>query len=300
MTKLACVGRSTSAVVALLVFVASASTVRGAPPEASDDRDHWAFQPVGTPEIPAVRQTGWCRNPIDRFVLSKLEQKGWAPAPPASPAVLLRRLCFDLNGLPPTPEQVASFPRGDRDHAADRLVDELLARPEYGERWARHWLDVVRFAESNGYERDAAKPSAWRYRDYVVRAFNRDQPFDRFLIEQLAGDELPDADADTVIATTYYRLGPWDDEPADPKQDRFDQLDDLVATTSEVFLGLTLACARCHDHKFEPLTQRDYYGMVAIFNGLKRPQNGRTELVVPAGSPDLVRAAAARDALAAA
>ena len=157
--------------------------------------------------------------------------------------------------------------------AVENLVDNLLARPAYGERWARHWLDLVRYAESNGYERDAAKPFAWRYRDYVIRAFNADKPFDRFVLEQIAGDELPEGDhtPENLIATGYYRLGPWDDEPADPKQDRYDQLDDLVNTTSEVFLGLTLGCARCHNHKFEPLTMHDYYRMVAIFEPLQRP-----------------------------
>ena len=150
-------------------------------------------------------------------------------------------------------------------------------------------------AETNGYERDATKPNAWRYRDYVIRAFNDDKPFDRFLQEQLAGDELPDASDETLVATGYYRLGPWDDEPADPKQDRFDQLDDMVATTSEVFLGLTLACARCHNHKFEPLSALDYYRMVAIFNPLERPVDGRTERDLPSGSPSQVAAEAERD-----
>ena len=166
------------------------------------------------------------------------------------------------------------------------MIDNLLARPAYGERWARHWLDLVRYAESNGYERDAAKPFAWRYRDYVIRAFNADKPFDRFVLEQIAGDELPEDDhtAENLVATGYYRLGPWDDEPADPKQDRYDQLDDLVNTTSEVFLGLTLGCARCHNHKFEPLTMHDYYRMVAIFEPLQRPANGRTERTLPIGT----------------
>ncbi len=251
-----------------------------APPKS----DHWAFQPVSRPALPAVKNVDWCRNPIDRFVLAKLEERGWSPPPAVRPEALLRRLTFDLNGLPPSPEQRDAFLNDRSPEATERLVDDLLARPAYGERWARHWLDVVRFAESNGYERDAAKPSAWRYRDYVIRAFNQNLPFDRFLIEQLAGDELADADRETIIATTYYRLGPWDDEPADPKQDRFDQLDDIVSTTSEVFLGLTLACARCHDHKFEPLAMRDYYGLVAVFNGLIRPQKGRTGLEVPVGT----------------
>src|SRR6185436_12116718 len=153
---------------------------------------------------------------------------------------------LDLTGLPPTLTEQEAFLKNPR---VEPLVDDLLARPSHGERWARHWLDVARYAETNGYERDAAKPFVWRYRDYVIRAFNDDKPFDRFLLEQLAGDELDDANADTLIASGFLRLGPWDDEPADPKEDRFDQLDDLVATTSEAFLGLTLACGRCHNHK---------------------------------------------------
>ena len=159
-----------------------------------------------------------------------------------------------------------------------RVVDDLLARPEYGERWGRHWLDVVRYAESNGYERDGAKPSAWRYRDYVIDAFNADKPYDQFLTEQLAGDELPDANAETCIATTFLRLGPWDDEPADALVDRYDQLDDVLGTASATFMALTLRCARCHDHKFESFTQRDYTRMLAVFEPLKRPQDGRTDL----------------------
>jgi hypothetical protein len=256
---------------------------------------HWAFQPVQPIVIPKVRNAAWVRNPIDRFVLAKLEAEGWKPSPPAPPRALLRRVYLDLIGLPPTPAEQDVFLKDPSPEALDHAVSELLARPQYGERWGRHWLDLVRYAETNGYERDATKPHAWRYRDYVIRSFNADKPFDRFLLEQLAGDELPDADAETLIATGYYRLGPWDDEPADPKEDRFDQLDDMLNTTAQVFLGLTLACARCHDHKFEPLTQTDYYRMVAVFNPLQRPQDGRTELDRPAGTPRQVRAQRERD-----
>jgi mono/diheme cytochrome c family protein len=241
--------------------------------EAPRRSNHWAFQPLSRPAVPDIK-SDWVRNPIDAFVLQKLRAHGMNPAPPAEAGVLRRRVYMDLTGLPPTlAEQSRPFD-----------VDELLARPTYGERWARHWLDLVRFAETNGYERDATKPNAWRYRDYVIRAFNSDKPFDRFVLEQLAGDELPDASAETFTALGYYRLGPWDDEPADPATDRFDQLDDVVSTTSQVFLGLTLGCARCHNHKFEPLSARDYYSMVALFNGLQRPQKGRTELDLPAGT----------------
>jgi hypothetical protein len=253
-----------------------------------EDRGHWAFQPVKAPPVPEVKSSTWARNPIDRFVLAKQDEQGLAPAPAAEPRALARRLFLDLTGLPPTPDECEAF-LDDFSRAPDaveKLVDNLLARPAYGERWARHWLDLVRYAESNGYERDAAKPFAWRYRDYVIRSFNADKSFDRFVLEQIAGDELPEGDhtPENLVATGYYRLGPWDDEPADPKQDRYDQLDDLVNTTSEVFLGLTLGCARCHNHKFEPLSMHDYYRMVAIFEPLKRPADGRTERALPLGT----------------
>ena len=259
------------------------------------DREHWAFQPVVPPIVPNVKQNDWVRNPIDAFVLARLEDKGWQPAAPAAPQAILRRVYLDLIGLPPSIDEQDAFLTAPTAEALDRVVDDLLGRPSHGERWARHWLDLVRYAESNGYERDATKPHAWRYRDYVIRAFNDDKPFDRFILEQLAGDELPDADAESLIATGYYRLGPWDDEPADPKQDRFDQLDDMVNTTSQVFLGLTLGCARCHNHKFEPLTSLDYYRLVSVFNTLERPQAGRTELDLPIGTPAELEALAERD-----
>ncbi len=258
-------------------------------------REHWAFQPVRLPAVPEVKDPAWARNPIDRFILAKLENHGWKPAEPAEPQALLRRVYLDLIGLPPTPAEQKAFLNDPAPDALDRVVNDLLARPAYGERWGRHWLDLVRYAETNGYERDAAKPHVWRYRDYVIRAFNADKPFDRFILEQLAGDELPDADTETLIATGYYRLGPWDDEPADPAEDRFDQLDDMVSTTSQVFLGLTLGCARCHNHKFEPLSTLDYYRWVAIVNPLHRPQNGRTELDLPAGSRSRVAEQGERD-----
>jgi Protein of unknown function (DUF1553)/Protein of unknown function (DUF1549) len=259
------------------------------------DREHWAFRPVRRPAVPAVKDAAWVRTPIDAFVLAKLEAKGWTSATPAEPRAILRRVYLDLTGLPPTLAEQEALLRDPLPAAFDRLVDELLARPAYGERYARHWLDLARYADTNAYERDALKPSVWRYRDYVIRAFNADKPFDRFIREQIAGDELPDATADTVIATGFHRLGPWDDEPADPAADRFDQLDDIVSTTSQAFLGLTLACARCHDHKFEPLTMSDYYRMVAVFDPLKRPQNGRSDLDAPAAVGPSRRALADRD-----
>jgi hypothetical protein len=260
-----------------------------------EDRQHWAFQPVRKPSPPAVKDATWVRNPIDAFILAPLEAEGWKPASPAAPRALLRRLYLDLIGLPPTLTEQEAFLKDRSPAAWERLIDDLLARPAYGERWARHWLDLVRYAESNGYERDATRPWIWRYRDYVIQAFNDDKPYDRFILEQLAGDELPDANADTLIATGYYRLGPWDDEPADPKEDRFDQLDDMVNTTSLTFLGLTLSCCRCHNHKFEALTMHDYYRMVAFFTPLERPTSGRTERDLPAGTRHEIARLAERD-----
>ena len=230
--------------------------------------EHWSFQPVQRPPVPEPGFT----HPVDAFVFGKHDA-----APQANPLALLRRVHLDLTGLPPTVQEQEHFTKsGD----LNAVIDDLLTRPEYGERWARHWLDVVRYADSNGYERDAEKPFVWRYRDYVIESLNQDKPFDRFVMEQLAGDELPDRSISTVIATGFLRLGHWDDEPADPAADRYDQLDDIVSTTGQAFLGLTIGCARCHDHKFEPLATRDYYSLVAVFNPLQRPAKGRTELTL--------------------
>ena len=247
-----------------------------------EHRRHWAFQPVRGVRVPGVEDAAWAKNPIDRFILARLEARGWKPSPAAPSAALLRRVHLDLMGLPPTPEEQDAFDRDTGPGRLDRVVDRLLASPGHGERYARHWLDVVRYADTNGYERDADKPGAWRFRDYLIRSLDDDKPFDRLLLEHLAGDELPDADADSIVGTGFLRLGPWDDEPSDPKVDRFDQLDDMLSATSEAFLGLTLACARCHDHKFEPLTALDYYRAVAIFQPLTRPVGGRSELDRPA------------------
>jgi hypothetical protein len=250
----------------------------------SDEVRHWAFQPVQRPPLPLGRGSVWVRSQIDAFVLARLQKEGLAPSPPTDKRTLLRRVYLDLIGLPPTPEEQQAFLQDGSPDAYARVVDSLLARPEYGERWARHWLDVVRYAESNGYERDGAKPFAWRYRDYIIDAFNKDKPYDRFVTEQLAGDELEDSNAEAQIATTFLRLGTWDDEPADPVVDRYDQLDDVLGTTAATFLALTLRCARCHDHKFEPFTQKEYYSALAVFEPLKRPQNGRTDLTRPVGT----------------
>ena len=268
-----------------------AETAGHAPSKFEQARDHWAFQPRTKPSPPVVKDPALARrvrNPIDAFIFTKLEGRGWKPSPPARPHQLLRRVHLDLTGLPPSLDEQEAFLRDPTPASLDRVIDDLLSRRTYGERWARHWLDLARYAETNGYERDPIKPNVWRYRDYVIRSLNQDKPFDRFAIEQIAGDELPDVSAETLIATGFHRLGPWDDEPADPLTDRYDQLDDLVRTSSEVFLAQTIGCARCHNHKFEPFTARDYYSMAAIFHPLTRPRKGRTELLRPIGGrPEL-------------
>ncbi|NNE91830.1 MAG: DUF1553 domain-containing protein [Verrucomicrobiales bacterium] len=249
---------------------------------------HWSFQTIKSRPFPPGFE-----NPIDAFVGKELGENGLDFSPKAGPGVLLRRLYLDVIGLPPTIAEQDAFLQNPN---AEALIDDLLDRPGYGERWARHWLDAVRYADTNGYERDAIKPFVWRYRDWVIDSLNADKPYDRFVIEQLAGDELMDRSSESVIGTGFLRLGHWDDEPADPPTDRYDQLDDILNTTSQAMLGLTLACARCHDHKFEPLLQRDYYAMAAVFNPLERPRNGRTELAVPAGTRAEVSALQERDA----
>jgi hypothetical protein len=255
--------------------------VRGPKEISAQDRAFWSFQPVKRPGVPAVKNTRWVANPIDAFILAKLEAKGLTPAPSASKQVLIRRAYYDLIGLPPTPEEVEAFVADRSPNAYETMIDRLLDSPRYGEKWARHWLDVVRYAESNSYERDNPKPHAWRYRDYIIRAFNSDKPYDRFVREQIAGDELADGGNDGIIATGYYRLGIWDDEPTDREQARADGLDDIVATTGQVFLGLTLDCARCHDHKIDPIPQRDYYKVTAFFQGVTDFHNGGKSDEVP-------------------
>ncbi|NDH94494.1 MAG: DUF1549 domain-containing protein, partial [Planctomycetia bacterium] len=230
--------------------------------EGAQWQEHWAFRALTRPAVPSVSGV---TNPVDAFIQQGLASRNLPVPLEADRRTLLRRVTYDLTGLPPSEQEVTDYLSDKSPAAWERVVDRLLASPHYGEQWGRHWLDLVRFAETNSYERDGAKPHAWRYRDYVIRAFNDDKPYDQFVIEQLAGDELPEPTADSLIATGYYRLGIWDDEPADRLQHRYDQLDDLVATTGQTFLGLTINCARCHDHKIDPLPQRDYYSLLAFF-----------------------------------
>ncbi len=229
----------------------------------------WSWKPLAAPAPPAVREEPWVRTPIDRFVLARLEAAGVRHAPEASREALVRRATFDLTGLPPTPEEVRAFVTDASPDAWERLIDRLLASPAYGERWARHWLDLVRYADTNGFERDGAKSGAWRYRDWVIGALNRDMPYDRFVQEQLAGDELPDRDFGSLVATGYYRLGMWDDEVPDLAQALADDMDGIVDVTARAFLGVGMGCVRCHDHKADPIAHRDYYRFAAFFAGVK-------------------------------
>ena len=263
--------QAANARIALGAGLLACTWVFGASPEtlADDSAELWSLRPVVRPELPAVKNANWVETPVDRFILARLEAKGWQPAAPVSRAKLIRRAYFDLWGLPPSPAEVRAFVADERPDAYERLIDHLLASPHYGERWARYWLDLVRFAETNGYERDALKKNAWRYRDWVIEALNADKPYDRFVIEQLAGDQLSDADEATRIATGFLRVGTFDDEPNDPLQYKFEQLDDLIHVTSTSFLAVTLKCARCHDHKFDPIPQTDYYAVLNFFVGGK-------------------------------
>ena len=246
-----------------------ASPTRAAFALTEADRSHWAFQPVVRPKLPVVKQAAWPRSPLDTFILAGLEAKGRSPAVPTDREVLIRRVTLDLVGLPPTLAEIDAFVRDASPRAYETLVDRLLASPHYGERWGRHWLDLARFAESDGFEHDAARPNAWRYRDYVVRALNADKPYDRFIREQLAGDELFPGDPDAQIATAFNLLGPDMVDSADQVQRRRNTLNDMTDTTALALLGLTVGCARCHDHKFEPIAQRDYYRLQAFFAATK-------------------------------
>lgn len=247
-----------------------------ASPEAQK-RSHWSFQPVVRPQVPAVNNDKWPRNPIDHFIAAKLAENKLQPSREADRRTLIRRLYFDLIGLPPTPEEVRVFERDQSPDAYERLVDQLLASPRYGERWARHWLDVVRFAETDGFEMNQPRPNAWRYRDYVIRAFNEDKPYDQFVHEQIAGDVLGED-----VATGFLVAGPDDlvksPDPVLTANQRADELHDIISTTSSAFLGLTVGCARCHNHKFDPIPQTDYYALKAVFEGVK---HGERKLKTP-------------------
>jgi len=239
---------------------------------------HWAFQPVKRPTLPTVRNSGWCITPIDRFVLASLEKRGMHPAEPADRRTLLRRVTFDLIGLPPTPGEIADFLADRSPNAYEKVVDRLLASPRYGERWARHWLDVVHYGDTHGYDKDKRRDNAWPYRDYVIRALNEDRPYSRFLQEQVAGDILFPNTADGIIATGFLAAGPWDfvgnvelaEGTVEKEKTRLLDRDDIVSNVMSTFNSVSIHCARCHDHKFDPIPQRDYYRLQAVFAGIER------------------------------
>ncbi|MBZ2183295.1 MAG: DUF1549 domain-containing protein [Bryobacter sp.] len=239
--------------------------------------DWWALQPLREAAAPVVEGVV---NPIDRWVRTKLSARGLRPSPAADARTLIRRISFDLTGLPPTPEGIAAFVADRRSDAYEREVDRLLASPHYGERWGRHWLDVVRYAESEGFERDWLRDNAWPYRDYVIRSFNEDKPYGQFVREQIAGDVIEPVSHDSVVATSLLAMGPFDAVgltsavPQERAQVRADQLEEIVGLVSQTFLGLTVNCARCHDHKFDPIPQRDFYRMRSVFEGVWQPATG--------------------------
>ncbi len=278
---------------ALLAVTAAASAQMAA--TFTERLRHWAWQPLADPQPPPVQNPGWLRDPLDAFVLAPLERAGLEPAPPAPPAAWLRRVTFDLIGLPPEPALVAAFMADPSPTARARVVDDLLARPQFGERWARHWLDVVRYTETLGHEFDFEIPNAWRYRDYVVRALNRDVPFDQFAKEHIAGDLLtaPRRDPDTggnesVLATGFYWFAEQTHGPVDPRKHQADRIDNQIDVLSKAFLGLTVACARCHDHKFDAIRSRDYY---ALFGFLE--SSGYVQQPVFVAEPAAIAAATA-------
>jgi hypothetical protein len=243
-----------------------------------DGETWWAFRPLSRPKVPAVRDRSWVRTPIDAFVLARLEAEGLHPRPEADRRTLIRRLTFDLHGLPPTPEEIDRFLTDEAPDAYERLVEQLLASPRYGERWGRHWLDVVHYGDTHGYDKDKRRDHAWPYRDHVIRSLNRDISYARFIRDQVAGDVLEPGDPTGVIATGFIAAGPWDfvghvelgEQTVEKQKTRLIDRDDMLANTMSTFVSLTVHCARCHDHKFDPIPQRDYYRLQAVFAGVDR------------------------------
>ena len=248
-----------------------------------DQRKYWALQPAHRPVMPRVRRAAWVRNPIDAFVLAKMEAQTLRPSPRAEKITLLRRATFDLTGLPPTPQEVEAFLEDQSPQAYEKVVDRLLASPHYGERWARHWLDLARYAESEGFKTDEPRPNAWRYRDYLIRSLNADKPYDRFIREQIAGDELWPSDPDARMATAFNRHYPDESNARNLMQRRQEILNDITDTVGAAFLGLTVGCAKCHDHKFDPILQADYYRLQAFFANIHADDQ------IPLVPPEAVR-----------
>lgn len=240
--------------------------------------DWWSLRPLKLPLVPTASRTDWARTPIDRFILAQLEARSLEPAPKADRRTLIRRVTFDLHGLPPTPEEIDSFVNDAAPDAWDRVIERLLASPRYGERWARHWLDVVHYGDTHGYDKDKRRDQAWPYRDYVIRSLNQDKPYERFLREQVAGDVLFPGNPEGISAVGFLAAGPWDfvghvelrEGTVDKEKTRLIDRDDMLSNTMSTFVSLTVHCARCHDHKFDPIPQQDYYRLQAVFAGLDR------------------------------
>jgi hypothetical protein len=243
-----------------------------------DSQAWWAFRPLEWPPVPAVRDRDWARTSVDAFVLARLEAEGLRPRPEADRRALIRRLTFDLHGLPPTPGEIDRFLNEGSPDAYEKLVDRVLASPRYGERWGRHWLDVVHYGDTHGYDKDKRRDHAWPYRDYVIRSLNEDVAYSRFVREQVAGDVLEPGEPRGVVATGFIAAGPWDfvghvelgEQTVEKKKTRLIDRDDMLANTMSTFVSLTVHCARCHDHKFDPIPQRDYYRLQAVFAGVDR------------------------------
>ena len=237
----------------------------------AEDREFWSFRPLAAVAPPPVKDSGWAKNPVDQFVLAKLEEKGLTPAPEADRRTLIRRAYYDLAGLPPTPEEVEAFVNDAAPDAWEKVVDHLLASPHYGERWGRHWLDLARYADSDGYEFDKERPTAFPYRDFVIKALNEDMPFDQFVRWQLAGDEYAPENQDALAATGFLSAGPIIDNQV-LEQNRYDELDDILSTTCSTFLAMNVGCARCHDHKYDPIPTKDYYRFLSAFTTTARKE----------------------------
>ena len=286
-----CLGALVALSVSLLLGASSAPASALKDPFTAVERSYWAFQAVTRPAVPATRNPQRTLHPIDAFVVARLEARGLALAPPAGKVELLRRVYFDLIGLPPDPAEVEAFLNDSAPDAYERVVERLLASPHYGERWGRHWLDLARFAESDGFEQDVTRPNAWRYRDYVIRAFNADRPYDRFVQEQLAGDELWPGSSEARIATAFNRHYAEEGNQKDLLLARQETLDDITKVVGSTFLGLTFECARCHDHKFDPIRQKDYYRLQAFFANVNH--DDRFPIASPAERRDYERKLAA-------
>jgi len=262
--------RKLQLVAAAGLAIAVTSAIATSPSYTPAERRHWAFQPRSTPTVPSFeskRDRDWVKSPIDAFVLARLKKEGLTPSAPAARSKLARRVYLDLTGLPPTPAEIAAFVNDRSPDAWPKLVDRLLASPAYGERWAQHWLDVVRFAESDGFEYDNPRSNGWEYRDYVIRSFQQDKPYDQFVTEQLAGDEIDPNQHELLVASSFNRLGPYRKNAGNQDQAfiRNEILIEMTNVVGSAFLGVTLGCARCHDHKFDPIRQKDYYRMQAFF-----------------------------------